>query len=445
MSFVFALLLAILHANEANASKKDAMPDAIAALTRLVKKAKSETPENPALGNLVKKAKPENNKEKNKRKPNLANQNRNMAASATAGKKSPPRSPSNNERKPRPPRGKLSPQQIKEIDRQKAAHRRQAQRRKVEQKKRDMERRDRKEEVLVRKQLQRIVKESKDNGCVNGKKSDKCESLRKKFDLNNDGDMTKAEIESKLKNTLMEMRNFRKHPNRPPPRRTAGARPNRPNRNDRPRSPSRKELEKRLRSPNRQETKGRPTPPMRAPMGMSPNKSELQKFFDLKKQERNANRNGNRNANRNANRYANRNAGEPGINRGDVRKADRNDGDRNDEDRRRPSEGEREAFLESLEKKRQQNKADRNDGDRNDEDRRRPSEDEREAFLESLAKRRQQNIGKPFDRNADDGDRIPFDPRREELSEREFPRRPNRNDNDGDMEVPRNNRNKAKK
>ena len=53
--------------------------------------------------------------------------------------------------------------------------------------------------------------------------------MRKKFDLNNDGDMTRAEIEAKLKNTLKEMRNYRKNPNRPPPRRFANARPNRPN------------------------------------------------------------------------------------------------------------------------------------------------------------------------------------------------------------------------
>ena len=55
--------------------------------------------------------------------------------------------------------------------------------------------------------------------------------MRKKFDLNNDGDMTRSEIETKLKNTLVEMRKFRKNPNRPPPRRTA--RPDRPTRNDR--------------------------------------------------------------------------------------------------------------------------------------------------------------------------------------------------------------------
>merc|ERR1712106_1015700 len=98
------------------------MPDAIAALTKLVKKAKPETTE-----------------QINKRKSNLANNNRKMAASAAAGKKSPPRNPLDglkNERKPKPPRGKLSPQQIKEIDRQKASSRRQSQKTKVEQKKR---------------------------------------------------------------------------------------------------------------------------------------------------------------------------------------------------------------------------------------------------------------------------------------------------------------------
>merc|ERR1711973_337886 len=233
MSFVFALLLAIMHANEANASNQDDMPDAIAALTKLVKKAKTET---------------ETEEQINKRKSNLANNNRKMAASAAAGQNSPPRSPPDalrnqkkpkssprgkknerkpspprgqkkNERKPRPTRGKLSPQQIKEIDRQKLRQGAQLRNEKLNRKKRDMERRNRKEEVLVRKQLQSIIKQSKDNGCVNGKMSDKCESLRKKFDLNNDGDMTKAEIEAKLKKTLKEMRNYRKNPNRPPPRR----------------------------------------------------------------------------------------------------------------------------------------------------------------------------------------------------------------------------------
>merc|ERR1711962_432088 len=184
--------------------------------------------------------------------------------------------------------------------------------------------------------------------------SDKCESLRKKFDLNNDGDMTRAEIEAKLKNTLKEMRNYRKNPNRPPPRRTANARPYRPN-SDRPRSPSRtelekrprspyrKEIEKRPRSPSKKETKGRPTPPM------SNSKSELQKFIE----ERNANKNGNRNANRYANRYANRNANR-NANRIADRNADRNDGDRNDEDRRRPpTEAERQKFFEETAKKMQ--------------------------------------------------------------------------------------------
>merc|ERR1712223_2310494 len=106
MSFVFALLLAIMHANEANASNQDAMPDAIAALTKLVKKAKTET---------------ETEEQINKRKSNLANNNRKMAVSAAAGKNSPSRSPPDalrnqkkpksspggkkNERKPSPPRG----------------------------------------------------------------------------------------------------------------------------------------------------------------------------------------------------------------------------------------------------------------------------------------------------------------------------------------------------
>merc|ERR1712110_1203174 len=101
--------------------------------------------------------------------------------------------------------------------------------------------------------------------------------MRKKFDLNNDGDMTRSEIETKLKNTLVEMRKFRKNPNRPPPRRTARpdrparndrknqnrppprrtARPDRPTRNDRPSSPSRTELEKRPRNPSK-ETQNRP-------------------------------------------------------------------------------------------------------------------------------------------------------------------------------------------
>ena len=68
MSFVCALLLAIMHANEVNASKKDAMPDAIAALTKLINKAKPETPE-----------------QANRRKSSLAAHNRKMAASAGAG------------------------------------------------------------------------------------------------------------------------------------------------------------------------------------------------------------------------------------------------------------------------------------------------------------------------------------------------------------------------
>merc|ERR1712050_465342 len=166
MSFVFALLLAILHANEANASKKDAMPDAIAALTKLVKKAKTETETSEQI-NKGKKMAASAGKNVPPRPPPDALRNQKKP-------KSPPRGQKKNERKPRPSRGKLSAQQIKEIDRQKAASRSAAQKRKVEQKKRDMERRNQKEEVLVRKQLQSIIKQSKDNGCVNGRKSDKC-------------------------------------------------------------------------------------------------------------------------------------------------------------------------------------------------------------------------------------------------------------------------------
>merc|ERR1712110_790533 len=110
--------------------------------------------------------------------------------------------------------------------------------------KRDMERRDQKEQILVRKQLHTVIKQSKDNGCVNGKVSDKCETLRKKFDLNNDGELTKAEIEKKLKDTLSEMRSVRRTQRRPPARRGASAKPYRPD-SQRPRSPARKELEQR--------------------------------------------------------------------------------------------------------------------------------------------------------------------------------------------------------